>query len=297
MKTEVVIAFPEKHLQGKNLVGLQVTRLRVNHEICIGVPISHLKEICEILGMATNQISQVKTDFQGVYLAKFNQNGKAKMNKENEGKEQHAILRRKYMELCGYNRKAAQLKALRSAVAKLQSNIEQCQKQLVASLRKLEEKQLGLQAVQGTDESSLSHFGDEFDQLLKHPDIEKFEITGNKIVAYTKPIAINYHKVNYDIGRFKITIHADGSNGGLTMVNQTRVLEGHHHPHIDYDGKPCLGNIKEVIPHMIAEHKYAAVVAVCIQYLKSYENSDSYHPYCDIENWPRKKGSKRNENN
>lgn len=297
MKTGSVIAFPEKHFRGKNLEGLQTTRLRVNGEVCIGVPLSSLDEVCEMLGMSRQKVSQVRTDYQGIYLAKFSQNGRAKASKKDVKVNRDDILRRKYMELCGYNRKFAQIKTLRSTVAKLQSDIEQCQKQLVTSLRKLEEKQQALLVVQGTDDSSLTHFGDEFNQLLKHPDIEKLEIAGNKIVVYTKPISILYCKVNYAIGRFKVTINADGSHGGVKMVNLTRVLDGgHHHPHIEYDGVPCLGNIKEVIPHMIAEHKYAAVVAVCIQYLKSYENSDAYHPYMDIENWPTKKGGKRNEN-
>lgn len=296
MKTGSVIAFPEKHFRGKNLGGLQTTRLRVNGEVCIGVPLSSLDEVCEMLGMSRQKVSQERTDYQGVYLAKFSQNGRAKASKRDAKENRDDILRRKYMELCGYNRKAAQVKTLRSATMKLQANIEQSQKQLVVSLRKLEEKQQALQVVLGTDESSLTHFGDEFDQLLKHPDLEKFEIARNTIVVYTKPISIDYRKVVYAIGRFKITISADGSHGGVRMTNLTRVLDGHHHPHIEYGGVPCLGNIKEVVPHMIAEHKYVAVIAVCIQYLKSYENSDAYHPYMDIENWPTKKGGKRNEN-
>jgi hypothetical protein len=83
------------------------------------------------------------------------------------------------------------------------------------------------------------------------------------------------------------------------MMNLTRTPDGYHHPHIEAYGVPCLGNIQEVLPHMIAEHKYAAAVSVCIQYLKSYECSDQYRPYSEIFNWPvakKKKGGKRNEN-
>jgi hypothetical protein len=206
------------------------------------------------------------------------------------------------MELCGYNRKAERMRSLKQEIAKFRSGIEKCQEQLVGFIRRLEEKQQQLQAVAGTDEASLLRFGDEFEQLMKHPDIERLEIVGRKIVIYTGPILINYRNVDYDIGRFKVTIDTLGKEGAVRMINLTRTINvgfrtGIHHPHIER-GVPCLGNIQEVLPHMIAEHRYAAAVSVCIQYLKSYENSAEYQPYGEITNWPiakTRKGTKNEE--
>lgn len=295
MKSGTIIAFPERQLRGANLASIKTTRLKVNGAVCLGISTANLDEVCEMLGVKPAHVAKTRTDYEGVYLAQVNRNGKTGTITASKKNAPTAAMKKKYMELCGYNRKATQVKTLRSEVSKLEHVIEQCQQTLVASLRKLEEKRRRFQIVQGTDESSLVRFGDEFDQLVKHPDLERVDVVGNKIVAETKPISISYQKVTYDIGRFQITIHADGSNGGVRMVNLTRKIGGRNHPHINSGGVPCLGNIKEVIPHMIAEHQYPAVVAVCIQYLKSYENSGNYKPYCEIGYWPqkRKKGVSR----
>jgi hypothetical protein len=304
MKTGTIVAFPQRSLRGESLAGLKTTRLRINGDVCVGVQMEDLGELCELLGVAKSQVTKVRTDYQGVYLGHFSQNGHASAKGKPKANPQD-ILKRKYMELCGYNRKAERVRTLKQETTKLRSAIEKCQEQLVDLLRKSEEKQRQLQVVAGTDEASLARFGDEFDQLLKHPDIERLEINGRKVLVYTKPIAINYRQVDYDIGRFKIAIDTLGKDGAVRMMNQTRTVGNNygdrscHHPHIDAYGVPCLGNIQEVIPHMIAEHKYAAAVSVCIQYLKSYERSSQYRPYSDIDNWPvakKKKEGMRNKN-
>ncbi len=296
MKTGTIVAFPQRSLRGESLAGLKTTRLRINGDVCVGVQMEDLGELCELLGVAKSQVTKVRTDYQGVYLGHFSQNGHASAKGKPKANPQD-ILKRKYMELCGYNRKAERVRTLKQETTKLRSAIEKCQEQLVDFLRKSEEKQRQLQVVAGTDEASLARFGDEFDQLLKHPDIERLEVVGKKIVAYTGPIFINYRQVDYDIGRFKIAIDSVGKDGAVRMMNLTRTPDGYHHPHIKAYGVACLGNIQEVLPHMIAEHKYAAAVSVCIQYLKSYEKSDQYHPYMEIENWPvaKKKTSTRKE--
>ena len=292
MKTGSMIAFPERSLQGKNLSGLQTTRLRVGDVLCIGVPMENLTEICSILGVSEDQISKGVTSYRGIFLASFNKGGHTDTRRRFAATNEHERLKRRYMELCGYNRKAVRIRTLKQETTKLNSGVAKCQEQLVTFLRRLEEKQRQLQAVQGTDEGSLDRYADEFEQLTKHPDIERLEISGRKIVIYTGQIFIEYRQVTYKIGKFKIAIDTLGKEGAVRMINLTGKHEGANHPHIDQGGVPCLGNIKEVIPHMIAQHQYAAAASVCIQYLKSYEYSESYKPYYEIENWPVAKTKK-----
>ncbi len=204
----------------------------------------------------------------------------------------NATLKSRYINLCGGNRKSIRRDMIGSAIKKLQSDIEKCQHWLVISLRELEEKQMALQATQEKNPST-SHLEDEFDQLLKHPDINKLDIQNEKIIVYTNSISIAFKKSAYKIGKFEIEIYTDGSRGGVRMFNHTYPRHGPQHPHVNEDGIPCLGNIKEVVPNLIAERKYSALIAICIQYLKSYENSGDNRPYELITGWPKKKGGKK----
>ncbi len=301
MEAKTLIAFSEKSLNGASLAGIKTTRLSINGTVCKAIPMEDLGEVCGILGVTERQISKVKTNYRGVYLARFSNNGNVDVKRKSK-KSPNDTLKRKYMELCGYNRKAERLRTLKHETSRLRSAVEKSQEQLVTLLRKMEEKQQQLTAVSGTDDAALARFGDEFNGLLKHPDIERIEVSGKNILVYTGPITIRYNRVDYEIGKFKITINTLGERGGVRMINRTNsASDGYgsrnHHPHVNHEGKPCLGNIQEVIPHMIAEHKYPAVIMVCIQYLKSYEKSSFYGPYSEISNWPvsEKKISKRKE--
>ena len=289
MKKNQFIAFSEKELNECDLSGIKTIRLRIDGKIYIGVPLTDLNRVCEEIGVQTSEIKKTKTDYNGICLASISPADRIGVSKMTQNL---AILKRKYMQLCGAKRKTSQIKTLKGEIKKLSTEIEGCQQQLVVSLRDLEEKQQDLQALQGTDETGLTRFAEEFDKLLEHPDIERLEINNKQIVVFTKPILIAYNKADYNIGRFKITIHTDGSRGGVRMINLTRTIDGYHHPHIQEHGVPCLGNIQEVIPHMIAEHKYPAMISICIQYLKSYDNSA---PHILLNEWPelvKKKGGR-----
>ncbi len=294
MEFGAVIAIPERQLSRVNLAGIKTTRLTVGGTVCIGIPSVNFDEVCEMLEIEASNVTKQRTNYQGIYFANVNRNGNT--NRPASGKRKKEPIeatKKKYMLLCGYNSKKEQVRKLKESRAKLNSGIEKCQEQLVRLLRELEKTQQQLGVVEGPDEASFSRFGDEFNGLMKHPDIVKIEINGKKILVYTQPIVINYQRVKYDIGRFKIAINTLGKEGGVKMLNLTRTIdEGHHHPHVNSGGEPCLGNIKEVIPHLIAEHKYAAVASVCIQYLKSYERSDDYRPFTEIQNWPLAKNER-----
>lgn len=280
-----IIAFPEEGLQSERLAGLRTTRLCISGHMYLGVQTKDLKKTCTALGVRLDGRPKKSTEYEGVYLAQVSQDGGANNKGESKMSKKDA-LKRTYMELCGYDRKATLVESLKQVTTGLQLSIEKCQENLVALLREMEETQQQLQVAEGVDEASLARFGDEYEGLLKHPDIEKLEIVEKKILVYTKKVVIRHDAVNYNIGKFTIEIDTLGKSGAVRMMNQTRKIDGYSHPHINEEGIPCLGNIKEVIPHMIAGHKYAAVVSVCIQYLKSYEHSGDYRPFKSISNWP-----------
>lgn len=282
-KGEKMVAFPQEILGKRNLPGIKTSRIQVGDKACISVLRKDMGQLCDLIGLKSSQIKMVKTDYNGVYLADVDE-----ATKEGLIKDQVAVARQNYMSLCGFQRKKERIMSLTEEISTISLDVENYQKNLVKSLRELEEKQLVLQKIQNNDDETLERFGNEFDQLIKHPYIEYLETVGNKLIVYTKPITITYEGAKYNIGKFNITIYTNGSNGCVRMYNLTNKL-GCHHPHVNEDGYPCLGNIKEIIPYLIAEKKYAAASSICIQFLKSYTFEDGYQPYREISDWPRVK--------
>jgi len=181
-------------------------------------------------------------------------------------------------------------------IARQMSNLDieilECQKALVARIRELEVKKFEYDAMQIKPSAELK--GAEFDNLLLHPDIENIEFEGYGIIVTTKPIKIEYGGEIYFIGRFNIYLETNGGIGWLLRFkNLDQNIFGHPHPHMQTNGVPCLGNIKECMPHMIGANQFAAAINVAIQYLKSYSDSDQYgKPYIMLENWPKIKREK-----
>lgn len=196
-----------------------------------------------------------------------------------------------YISMCIGSGYQDRIKKTEGEIKQLSSDVERLQYELVAALRAVEEKQTYLGKLRSNEDGSgPGRFGKEFDALFEHPDIQNVKVFGNKIEVYTKPISLEithqgFSKRTCTFGSFRIVIYCDGFRGGVRMFNVTRTVNGNHHPHINSEGEPCLGNIKEVIPHLIAERQYAALISVCIQFLKTYTREQGFKPFGDIELW------------
>jgi hypothetical protein len=184
------------------------------------------------------------------------------------------------------------IRKITSQMSDLDNKILEYQKGLIARIRELEVKKLEFAAMQIQPSTELK--GAEFDNLLLHPDIENIELEGYRITVTTKPIKIEYMDELYFIGRFIIYLETSGSTGYLLRFkNLDQNIHGHPHPHVESNGMPCLGNIKECIPQMVGANQFAAAISVAVQYLKSYSNSDQYgKPYVVLEHWPKIKREK-----
>jgi hypothetical protein len=56
-------------------------------------------------------------------------------------------------------------------------------------------------------------------------------------------------------------------------------------PHVDAEGKACLGNMKEVFSQLLAERQYAAVVEAAIAFVEAANPDDTWGKH--IDKWPR----------
>ncbi len=285
MQTAKLIAFPQSVLEDIDLGTIVTTRLKINGQICAAVKPEDLVSFCKKIGYTKSGLKYLKTDFEGILFARL-----GRVKKATQSRDDLSVLRRKYFALCGSERHAKNIQQLQQDIAFLSRNVESYQNGLVGSLRELNEKQVQLSHLQAQADLVPQKYADEFEQLMKHPDIKELKIVGDTVHVLTQLICISYGSSVYEIGCFQITIDtASNPRYGIRMRNLTRRVAEFHHPHVNGEGVPCLGNIQEVIPHLIAEHRYAALISVCIQYLKSYENSDAYVPYreAQISRWPK----------
>jgi len=199
-------------------------------------------------------------------------------------------MRQKYIDI---GNKSGKAKRLEQTIREKEERITASQVHLVALIRDLDVTRAEYRLA-CIDSPGLAEIkGMEFDKLMEHPDIEDFSMDENHINVLTGPIYIEYHRKVYDIGKFKITLAINPRNFVVQMRNLTRSLYGTAHPHIYDNGSPCLGNIQECLPQMVAEYKFAAAISVCIQFLKSV-HEDAGH-YSKITDWPLKQAEEKRQ--
>jgi len=202
--------------------------------------------------------------------------------------ERLAILKKNYVALCCAPRVQA-IKSASGQISDYDARIANYQRALITQIREKEFKILELEMLKKPVDMHSKEI--EFDKLLTHPDIENIAVDGSNILVYTVPIEIEHRHKVYDIGKFCITLSSNANNNWIVLFkNLTRTEgDGRPHPHVNSDGRPCLGNINECLPSIIGAHQYAAAISVAIQYIRSYTNNDEGKPYVDIEYWPVKK--------
>jgi hypothetical protein len=171
------------------------------------------------------------------------------------------------------------LEPLQTKVANLRNAAQGLQQLLTTELAKLQVLQDTLQAQLGASGKSQRDL--EFEQMLSHPDIEKIRIEGDSLIVETGMISIREGALLFDIGKFTITLPS-GTTAMPTMRNKSGTKEFRHylsmdHPHIRA-GIPCLGTISTVLPELIKNKQYPVAVALCIEYLKSWNREDTHAP-------------------
>ena len=137
-------------------------------------------------------------------------------------------------------------------------------------------------------------YGEEYQALFGIAGVENIVTLENVINVFTDHIYImpdEFPDKIFDIGKFKMVIRLEsGSEWRIRFFNLTRKSSdgnGYNHPHVDGAGDPCLGNIKEMFPELLAKQEYSALIQLCLQYLHSANFSASGRRIFDT--WPLKK--------
>lgn len=100
-----------------------------------------------------------------------------------------------------------------------------------------------------------------------------------------KPLIEEGKKYGFYIGRFKIIIDfkrmfQGGSDDVVKFINLNNVREGYWgggcaHPHVQRNGKACLGDLSEMFAFAIASFDISLIFGSCIQFLESANLDDS----------------------
>ncbi len=102
-------------------------------------------------------------------------------------------------------------------------------------------------------------------RILALPGVERLAAIKGGIVAYTKPLDLEWDGKRYPVGRFALRV---GKYGGIAVwgVESTHP-DGVPHPHIAKDGGPCYGNASDAITQAAADFRVADVIEHLLTWL------------------------------
>lgn len=159
-----------------------------------------------------------------------------------------------------------------------EDNLEEYARRITAETRQLIAFQQRLNTLRGTPSQHEQHLKD-LDQLKELPEIREVRVQDGQITVFTAPLRAEFGGREYHLGSFRMEISFVGD---IRIRNLTDVLGAYDHPHI-YQGRPCLGNIREGIAKMIGEYQFVAVIYVLLDFLKTVNPKDWRIP---IAYWP-----------
>ncbi len=90
----------------------------------------------------------------------------------------------------------------------------------------------------------------------------------------TAPIEAAHGGVRYRLGCFEINL---AETGVVTVRNLTDAYGFYDHPHV-WDGRPCLGNVREGVAKLLAEYQWVAAAEVLLDFLRTVTPQDWYVP-------------------
>lgn len=203
--------------------------------------------------------------------------------------EQAKRNREQYIKECS-NRVNTTLENLREDVTGAKEKIARFQKELVKTIRRLQENESKLRFFESDNKDELEKYGLEFDKLIGLPKVIEVRVLSHGIYVFTDILFCVNPKTDktHEIGKFRIEISTDGKRDGIKWFNLTRQVKGcksgMQAPHIFSNGKACLGNAEEVIPELIANYEFSVVAMLAIQFVETVNVEDDAGKY--IGEWP-----------
>ena len=189
-----------------------------------------------------------------------------------------------YVEAC--------MRRLLSDIARTESDLKlseqklsDCSRLIVEETRRSRESRLKLGYLDQWQVSEEARHLEEFDRLLQVEGVRKVQVTDDVLRVFTDTVYAVHDGARYEIGDFRIDIFFEGYVLARNLRNcgDNPIWD---HPHI-VNGAICMGNIREGVVKLIGEYQFSVVAQVMLDFLRSYNQNDSY---CPITRWRRVEG-------
>jgi len=167
---------------------------------------------------------------------------------------------------------------LETEIRPTEEALEIASRQITAETRHLQEYRRRLRHLRGELINDEAHLVRELDLLSKHPDVADVTASPSGLRVITRRIRAAHGGKQFSLGAFQIDLLY---NGEITIYNVTSRHGYYDHPHI-WNGKPCLGNVRQGLAKLIGEYQLAAASEVVIDFLKTINPKD-WHT--SIEHW------------
>ena len=167
---------------------------------------------------------------------------------------------------------------LESEVRSTEEALEAASLRLTAETRHLQACRRRLRQLKGELAGDEADVARELDRLSDLPDVADVTAGPTGLRILTRPIRAQHGGKLYSLGTFQIDLQY---NGEITIVNLTSSHGYYDHPHI-WNGKPCLGNVRQGVAKLIGEFQLAAASEVVLDFLVTINPKD-WH--ISVEHW------------
>lgn len=198
--------------------------------------------------------------------------------------EQAERSRDNYIKLCA-NRATSQRRRLQTEIDTALSSQRDYGRYLVECIRQGKQALKQLAALEAEAEKDTAFYAAEYEKLLSMPEVAGVVVTDTHIQIKTTHLTTHplSDETCRDLGVYTINIPIDGDD--ISVVNQTRTVNGYAHPHTTGTrGVLCLGNIREGVTRLVADYEFSVVATMLIEFLKTINEPDDYGRR--IWSWP-----------
>ena len=159
-----------------------------------------------------------------------------------------------------------EIRATESTAEELSCRLTQETRHLAACRRRL-------RVLQGEAEQS-DRAADDLARLQEMESIREVVAYAGGVRLTTIPIEVAHGGVRYRLGCFQIDL---AETGAIRVHNLTDAYGYYDHPHV-WDGRPCLGNVREGVAKLVAEYQWVAAAEVLLDFLRTVTPQDWYVP-------------------
>lgn len=159
-----------------------------------------------------------------------------------------------------------EIRATENAVEEFSCRLTQEARHLTACRRRL-------RILRGEVEQA-ARAADDLARLQEMEGIREVVAYDGGIRLVTAPIEVAHRGVQYRLGCFQVDL---AETGAITIRNLTDAYGFYDHPHV-WDGRPCLGNVREGVAKLVAEYQWVAAAEVVLDFLRTVTPQDWYVP-------------------